>query len=91
MENPNPSTFQNYSDQKFTNPNRNNTAPSVPQNYNNNVRTPQSYQHDIKKAQEDIRRFEQEQAEAERAVRFSISLGIQNVMRNFTAYNFFHK
>ncbi|MCY1692715.1 hypothetical protein OVA29_21610 [Exiguobacterium sp. SL14] len=71
MENPNPSTFQNYSDQSFTNPNRNNTSPSVPKSYNNNVRTPQAYQNDAKRAQEDIRRFEQEQAENERAIFYS--------------------
>lgn len=67
MSAPNPNTFQNYSDQSFTNPNRKDTAPSVPKDYNNNVRTPQAYQQDVKRAQEDIRRFEQEQAEAERA------------------------
>jgi hypothetical protein len=71
LENPNPSTFQNYSDHTFTNPNRNNKAPSVPQNYNSNTRTPQAYQQDVKRAQEDIRRFEQEQAEAERTVFYS--------------------
>jgi hypothetical protein len=70
MENPNPSSFQNYSDQTFTNPQKNNSTPSVPQNYNN-VRTPQAYQNDIKRAQEDMRRFEQEQVENKRSEFYS--------------------
>lgn len=65
-QNPNPSNFQSYSDQTFTSPNKNNTVPTLPKIYNNE-RTPQAYQNDIKRAQEDIKRFEQEQIENERS------------------------
>lgn len=77
IQNPNPSTFQNYSDHTFTNSNRNNSAPIVQQNYKN-VRTPQSYQQDVKKVQDDIRRFEQEQAEAEKTILYSMIKALED-------------
>jgi hypothetical protein len=65
-QNPNPSNFQTYSDQTFTSTHRNNTVPAIPK-INNNERTPEAYRNDIKMAQEDMRRFEQEQVETKKA------------------------